>query len=119
MHINDLLSGPAKMELIHPVGGATGCFLTLVGLESKQAREAAKKANRSTTTVFEEAEEDLKVAAACVIGWDAEFEEAFGIYTPERAVEILLMPEAGWMTEQIGAFIRNRTNFFRWNRPQS
>lgn len=124
--MNPFLPQAAKLELVHPVDGPTGCFLTLVGLESKQAQAQARRStldsksladiarqNVDAATMQKINDEQTRVIAACVVGWDAKFEEHFGPWTAERGLEVFTMPEMTWATEQVVEFIKDRRNFFR------
>src|SRR5688572_24167571 len=105
MKLEQLMPSVAKMELIHPGTGATGLFLNLIGQDSKVFRDKAravaksmtgKKANEMDTAHLEK--QNIELVAACVVGWSDE--EAFGPYSPARAIEVMSMDELAWIKEQ-------------------
>jgi hypothetical protein len=112
----------AKMELIHPVTGATGLYLSILPEDSevyrKKVAELARRRVKagSELDVVSENELNLELAAeltaASVVGWSND--EAFdGPYSPERAIELMKLDGLAWVREQVAAFRSKRTNFFR------
>jgi hypothetical protein len=114
----DLKPTSAKMELIHPVEGATGVFVELTGQDSMSFRTISKKLMKQRLAQGSDAKIDVdklekdnaELAASCIVGWD---EEVFGEFSPEKAKEFMMDPELSWMREEIEAFVKTRTNFFR------
>jgi hypothetical protein len=112
----------AKMELIHPVKGATGIFLSILPEDSegyrKKVAELARRRVKAGTDldVVTENELNLELAheltAASIVGWSDD--DAFdGSYSPERAIELMKHDGLAWIREQIIAFRTNRSHFFR------
>lgn len=119
MKLESLLPSVTKMSLKHPITKEdTGIVFNLVGQDSKAFRDKARaiakgmigKKQTELDPVALEAE-NYELCASCIVGWNDE--EAFGPYTPQRAVELMLMDEMAYVREQIEAFIRERSNFFR------
>lgn len=116
-----------KMELIHPVSGKMNMFLHIVGEDSKGFRDLSKrllkdrlansKDGKANIDVDQIEKDNIALSAVCIIGWDTELENAFGVYTPERAVELMGIPELAWMKEQVEAFKGERSNFFPKSNP--
>lgn len=118
MKLESLFPQVAKLELIHPGTGATGVFLHVVGQDTKVFRDKAREIARSisktkgqTADPVEMEREGIELVAACIVGWSDE--EAFGVYSPARALELMQMDELGWVREQVEAFVKERANFFR------
>ena len=118
MKLEALMPSVAKMELVHPVKGPTGVFLHLIGQDTKvfrdKARAVAKSLNgkKPGTVEFDQLEkQNVELAATCIVGWSDE--EAFGVYTPARALELMQMDELSWVREQVEEFVKDRANFFR------
>lgn len=105
--ISQLAAKQIDLELEHPVEGPTGIIVKLVGPQSTQFRDALK--------VFEESEgteeDNLKLFAACFVGWDEEaFEQPFSV---EAAAEFLSKPENSWVANVIVPIVKDYTKFFR------
>lgn len=117
MKLEQLLPSVAKMELIHPGTGPTGIYFNLIGQDSKafrdKARAIAKSLNAKQKDVDFTSLEDKndELIATCVVGWSDT--EAFGEYSPARALEIIKMDELSWIKEEVEAFIKERANFFQ------
>jgi hypothetical protein len=126
-----LLPQVAKMEIIdasvwdaaepvnreEPYEGGTGIWLNLVGKDTKVYKDKARqllKANQGKKSdVFTLLDEGQELTATSIVGWNEVGEEAFGPYTPQRALELVKMDELGPMVEQIQEFTSRRQNFFR------
>ena len=115
----DLLPTSSKLELIHPTQGPLGIHLHIVGPDSKAYREEGKRLmklrleNNATVNkvdVDQMEKDNARLAASCIVGWDAEFlgEE----YSPERAYELMFMPELAWIRELVEAAVKDRARFF-------
>ena len=119
MKLADLMPKVAKLKVLHPISKEPlGITLHVVGHDSKNFREAYREIVKSTqgkkeADLLEMEKNNLRLVAACVVGWDAEAEEAFGPYTQSRALEIVSMDELSFVKEQVEAFISERSNFFR------
>lgn len=118
MQLSELFPQTATMELCHPItGDQTGVVFNVVGHDSKPFREKArailKSKQNKTTTALDTELENQELVAACIVGWNASAEEAFGPYTPQRAAEIVKMDELVYVREQLEVFIAQRANFFR------
>ena len=108
-----------QVELIHPVKGATGVFLTLQGEDTPLFRqrtiEIMRKRLEDKLEVIDPerlAEESAALVAASIAGWSDD--EAFdGPYSEQRAIELMLMPGLMWIREQVESFRKDRSNFFR------
>lgn len=117
MKLENLLPSVAKMELNHPVNGPTGIFLSLIGQDSKvfrdKAREIARNLNDKQGKVnpLDLEKQNVELVACCIVGWSDE--EAFGPYSPARALELMQMDELSWVKEEVESFIKERSNFFR------
>lgn len=111
----------ATLALVHPVGGETDATVTLVGTLSKQFKDA--QAALLTEMGPDKDLNDLpmsdqvalfsKVYANCVVGWNAELEEAIGPYTPETALTLFTDADIDWIGGQVAVFITKTANFFR------
>lgn len=119
MKLESLLPSVQKMPLKHPVSGEeTGIEFNLVGQDSKPFRDKARaiskgmigKKTQDLDPIAIEAE-SFELVAACIVGWNDE--EAFGPYTPSKAVELMKMDELAFAREQIEEFVKLRANFFR------
>jgi hypothetical protein len=119
MKLSDLMPTSAQMELVHPTKGKLGVFLSIVGQDSKQYREVSKVlmrdrlANKEKVIDVDKVEQDnATLIASCIVGWSDD-EALGGPYTPQRATELMMMPELSWIREEVQAFITERSNFFQ------
>jgi hypothetical protein len=121
-----------KHELKHPISGdPTGFTLELVStdhddvyqaqldavkhLKSKGVKEAIDMAMDLNTRI--------KVAAACIVGWTNTSEEFKAVFTklgfsddsysPEKAIALLSMKNAGWIRAQVNEAIGDKERFFK------
>lgn len=118
----DLMPATSKLELIHPTQGPLGIHLHLVGPDSKAYREEGKRLMKQrlmsgvdpkdvTKVDVDQMEKDnARLASSCIVGWDDEF--LGEVYSPERAYELMAMPELAWVREQVEAAVRDRARFF-------
>lgn len=119
MKLTDLLPKVAKLKVLHPISKEPlGLTLHVVGHDSKQFRDTYREILKSTqgkkeADLLELEKSNLRLVAACIVGWDAEAEEAFGPFSTARALEIVAMDELSFIKEQVEAFISERSNFFR------
>lgn len=115
-----LLPTEVDYEVKHPITGEVVGTLKLTCLETTKARQAAKaimlrRSKIQTTEITEEEvdlrlKEDIETVCSCVVGWDL---PALGEYSHEKAFELFSTPEAGWLKQEVEAFIVERDNFFR------
>jgi hypothetical protein len=117
MKLDDLLPSTAQMQLTHPTKGKLPIFLTLVGQDSKQWLDASARIAKNYMTgdqknveVERRLHEAAELVASAIIGWSDE--EAFGKYSPERAVELMSNPGLRWIREEVERFMLDRSNFF-------
>ena len=119
MQLSQLFPLVVPYALVHPVTGEPmGVVFNLVGHDSKQFREKARnifkaKQGKTSEDFIQTENENQDLVASCIVGWNAEADEAFGPYTPERAAEIVKMDELVYVREQIEMFVSKRANFFR------
>ncbi len=105
--ISQLAAKPIEVELEHPTAGKTGIFIKLVGPQSKQFRDALDVFQKSENTE----EDNLKLFASCLVGWDEEaFEKPFSV---EAAVEFFSAPENAWAANFLIPIVKDHTKFFR------
>jgi len=118
MTLEQLKPTTSKMELIHPVAGASGVYLELIGQDSMPFRNKSKqlmkqrlaKGKDDAIDVDQLEKDNAELAAACIVGWD---QETFGPFSAEQSRAFMMDPELSWVREQVEVFVRERTNFFR------
>lgn len=119
MDIANLFPIARELVIKDAHGNDTDIKFNVVGLESKAARDAAKrvhKSNQGRTEVDLDALErgDAEVVASCVTGWSGLTEKGNPIpYSHAKAVELLIQPECTFIKEQVEAFVSKRAEFFR------
>lgn len=129
--LGSLLPSVAKMELIsgavwdpekpidrdQPYEGGTGIWFTLIGKDTKSYRDKARQLLKNNqgkqSDIFSLMNEGVELTATSIVGWNEAGDEAFGPYTPARALELVKMDELTPMVEQINEFTSHRQNFFR------
>ncbi|MDM0042146.1 hypothetical protein QTI05_24120 [Variovorax sp. J22R193] len=93
-------------------------MIEIVGYDSAVFRDAAIESARTelnsevkdTVDPMFRAEKNLRLAAACIVGWTAP--EVLGEYSKERALEICLDGDLKYIVEQIQEAISDRKSFF-------
>ncbi len=120
MKLQSLLPQAADLSVLHPVTKEpTGIVLKVVGRDSSQFKQKAREllraslAKKKEETILDRENENQELVASAIVGWNDEADEAFGSYTPARALEIVKMDELAFMLEQVEEFIAERSNFFR------
>ena len=110
----------AELKVLNPVDGtATDLVIKIAGSESATYRNAVFAAS-SEYSYKEDADLKEKIEvidkrngvtfAACIMGWEnMEFDGKPVKFTKDEAAKILAATP--WLTDQIGAFIKNRANF--------
>ena len=120
-HIADLFAKTVSLELKDFDGNLTGLTIKVVGIDSKQFRDAEKK----TLPYFNKTKGDLSpedlaalteinkdMVISLIVGW--ENDDAFGgEFTPELARSIFEQEHAKVVLDQVEAFAKERANFFR------
>ena len=119
----DLAAKPVDVALTHPVTGEDlGVTVKMVGKNSRRFKDKFYEAIAEASSDAENAKssaERMKAAEArgatliahCIIGWsDDEF--FGGMYSAERALEIVSNPETAWVREQLDAAIVDEKRFF-------
>lgn len=126
--ISDLFAKAVDLELKDFYGNPTGIFIKVVGMESKQYRDAVKKTlpfYNSTGEIDVPAEKRAEIVElnkdmtiSMVVGWsdDAVFG---GAYTPELAKSILSQEPAQIILDQVEAFAKERSNFYQVSKSES
>lgn len=116
--LKDLMPQASRMELMHPVMGALGIYIEVVGQDSLQYRQVTKQLMKARLDrdgkkmdVEQMEKDNAALIASCIVGWSDD--GVFDAYTPERAKELMVMPELSWIREQLEAFVSERANFFR------
>lgn len=106
--ISQLAAKPITVELVHPVAGETGIFLSVCGPHSPKLRAAFAEYN-SKETKSDKDHTDL--IAGMVMDWDV---EAFELpYSDENAKIVFAQVENSWIVEQLAPMVRDYTLFFR------
>jgi len=110
----------ASLTILNPIDGTkTDLVITVAGSESATYRNAVFAASSEYTY---KDDDDLKdkidvidkrngvTYAACIMGWEnMEFDGKPVEFSHESAKKILA--DTPWLTDQIGAFIKDRANF--------
>jgi len=122
LDIRTLFPTAQWLDIKLPTGDPTGIRFKLVGQDSGQFRTAAKKfaaefvENDSKKKFDPELLErqQVEICTACIIDWDGVSEGDQPLtFTKEKLVEVISLPEAAWLREQVSDYITARTNFFR------
>lgn len=121
MRINRMLPVVRQLEIKMPDGSVSGVVLSVVGQDSVQFRNMAKKFHAEMLTrkekpTFDELEQhNAELIASCVVGWDGlEDDEGNPLgHSHNEAVKLMLNPGLAFMRDQVEEFAKERTNFFR------
>jgi hypothetical protein len=116
-----LLPSTQDLPISNDAGQPTGIVLKVVGTNSKSYREAVKRSAKSM--LGKEAHQDFDLiernnahlAAACIVGWTGLLDERGEPvpYSPQTAIELMLMPELTYMKEAVEGFAADKARFFR------
>ena len=113
---------PIAQDLpIHlPDGSATDIVFKVVGQDSKQFHEVARRhfqalvEAKEKPSIDKQAQDNAELLAATVVGWDNLTSNGEPIpYSREKAIELLANPELSFLREQVEAYVTKRTHFFR------
>ena len=126
MDLAQLLPAPAEVVINLPDGTPTDIVFKMVGQDSKQFRDIAKKMARSMLGKEQKPDIDAleqqnaELIASCVVGWKGLTEDGQPLdYTPAKALDLLNRPELSFIREQLEVCVAKRTNFFRRGSAQS
>lgn len=126
MDIRNLKPKTRELTIVLPTGEPTDIVLTVVGADSKQFRETSLKwatkyfDGDKKTNPADILHSRCEQAAACIVGWKGLEEDGVPIpYSPEKALELMMMAELHFVVDQIEQFITERANFFRRSEDMS
>jgi hypothetical protein len=124
MQLQNLFPTAADLPITFPDGTATGIVLKLVGQDSKQFRDVAKRMAGSMLGQQDKPDvealdkQGAELAAACIVGWSGIDDGDSSLpYSSAKAIELMSMPELTFIRQQVEGFVSQRTNFFRKGTP--
>lgn len=102
-----------KYEVVHPIKGATGWFITLAGDEHPATKDAVRKmldkrSHRKNSTFEQDEQDGLALLCARVLGWEGATEP----YSPEKAREIFATPGLSWLRRKLLEVMGDEAGFF-------
>lgn len=107
MKMSDLRAGPAKVELIHPLNGNTGIYLTLRTPYSPEVKAALKVFMDSE----KEAIDNARVLSAYIKEWD---EEAFELpLTEDNVIAFFTDDDNAWVIVALNHLLESPTTYFK------
>lgn len=122
MKLQALFPHTAALAIKDGSGQETGIKFDMVGADSKQYRDAAKKAAKSVLGQDKELTQDFDLIeksnaglyAACIVGWSGiEGDDGEPLpYSAAKALDFMMTPELGYIREQVEGFVFKRTEFF-------
>lgn len=123
MKLQALYPHTTTLDIKDGVGNPTDIKFSMVGADSKQYRDAAKKAAKSVLGKDKEISQDYDLIeksnaalyAACILDWTG-LEDESGApvpYSQTKALEFMMTPELTFIREQVEAFVFKRAEFFR------
>jgi hypothetical protein len=120
MDLSDLFPIARDLEIKMPDGTPTGIVLKVVGQDSKEFRNFAKRiasqvmSREDKVSVDELEKQGAEAVAACIVGWTSFLTNGEPLpYSPEKAIELMATPELAFVREQVEAYVTQRANFFR------
>ena len=127
MKLQSLFPHTAPLNIVDGSGNQTGITFEMVGADSKQYREAAKKAARLVLGKDKEMSSDYDLIekstaalyAACILGWSGlDDDDGSALpYSQAKALEFMVTPELSFIREQVEGFVFKRSEFFRPSTP--
>lgn len=120
MDLNALLPTAQELQILMPDGTKTDFYVTLIGLDSAEARAVVMKLGQKQQvkgiSVKEAFDGQVELAAACVLGWRGLTDNGVEVqFSKAKALEILGDERRAFVREQIERFIGERANFFPRN----
>jgi hypothetical protein len=109
--VSQFAAKPLKVELEHEEFGKTGIFVTVVGPQSKQFRQAFEKYQALSPEDQDKKEANTAFFATCVVGWDT---DDFGeVWSPEACLAFFSNPENEWAMKFLSPIMGDHRKFFR------
>jgi len=120
MEITQLFPVAQELTILLPDGTPTDIKLKLVGQDSTQFRTVAKKFakqmlnNEGKPDIDVLEAQNAELSAACIVGWSGLTENDAEVpYSPQKAQELMALPQLAFIREQVEGYVAKRTNFFR------